>query len=910
MAVDCPKCHADNPDTSRFCGNCATSLTPAQAAQSAAAEILESPARAVTPGTIFAGRYQIIEELGRGGMGEVFKASDTRLGRSVAVKVLPAQFSADPERRARFEREAKTIAGLTHPHICTLYDVGESEGSTFLVMELLTGETLASRLEKGPLPLEQALRAATEIAEALAAAHRQSIIHRDLKPGNVMLTKTGAKLLDFGLAKLKGHGEQSAAGNLASVPTLSTPLTGEGLIVGTLQYMAPEQLEGKPADARTDLWGLGAILYEMVAGKRAFEGASAASLIGAILEREPMPLASLQPLTPPSVDRLVKRCLAKDPEDRWASAHDLAAELKWLRETSDAGPRPEIHPRRRRAARSVEAIRLLISDRPPAVNESDPQRSFAVSKDGRRIAFVAESDGVRRVFLREMHTVQPTIIPGTENAMAPFFAPDGQRIGFFTDQHLKAVSLSGSTPVILADITDARGATWMPDNTIIFCPGTDTGLWQVPAAGGPSRVVAQPDLDKGERSYRWPEVLPGGDAVVFTLATSDILSFDNARLAVRSLRSGEQRELVRGGSFPSYAATGHLLFTRAGALMAVPFDAARRTLSGVPQPVLDGLVTYPINGAAQYAISADGMLIYIAGQAVSRRATLNWVDASGETRRLATPEAAYQAVGISPDGRSAAIDIDGANASIWILDLERMSMTRLTLEWSNNFPFWTPDGTRVGYLSSRAGARRLFWQAADGGAGLEPLTPARLPAAGRGSWSPDGRILIFGELSQGTGWDIWTQEMGGERSLRPFLQTPFNETNPMFSPDGRWVAYESDETGRKEVYVLPYPGPGRKWRISADGGIRPLWARDGRELFYRNGDATMGVTINPSPSFSPDRPRMLFRKAAGLDLPYAFDVAPDGRFLVIESLPPPILGPMTVALNWSAELEQRLSAAH
>jgi len=909
MAIKCPSCHSENPETSRFCAGCGSQLSSPQSHPPVVTETLQTPPRELTTGSVLAGRYEIIEELGRGGMGEVYRARDARLDRSVAIKVLPPQYNADPDRRARFEREARAIAGLTHPHICTLYDVGESEGSTFLAMEHLTGETLASRLEKGPLPLEQALRVATEIADALAAAHRQSIVHRDLKPGNVMLTKTGAKLLDFGLAKLKGHGDQPAAANLASVPTLSTPLTGAGMIVGTLQYMAPEQLEGKPADARTDLWALGAILYEMVAGKRAFEGASAASLIGAILEREPTPLATLQPLTPPGVDRLVKRCLAKDPDDRWDSAHDVAAELRWLRETSNAGLLTEIHPRRRRVTRSAAPVRFLLSEPPPVTTESDPQRSIAISRDGQRMAFAAENDGIRRVYLREMQSVQPKAIPGTEDGIAPFFSPDSQRIGFFANQRLKAVSLAGGTPVVLADYIDARGATWMPDDTIIFSPGTDTGLWQVPATGGAMRVVAEPDSARGERSYRWPEALPGGDAVVFTLATSEILSFDDARLAVRSLRTGEQRELVRGGSFASYAATGHLLFARAGVLMAVPFDVARRVVTGAPKPVLDGLVTYPINGAAQYAVSANGTLVLISGQAVSRQATLNWIDAGGKVSILATPSAAYQAVSISPDGRYAALDIDGANASIWLLDLERMSMTRVTLEWSNNAPFWTPDGAHIGFISSRGGGRRLFWQAAEGGASPEPLTPARPSAAGVGSWAPDGRVLIFSELSQGSGWDIWIQGMSGERILKPFLQTAFNEKNPRFSPDGDWVAYESDETGRAEVYVLPYPGPGRKWRISTDGGMEPVWARDGQDLFYRNGDSMMAVTIQRSPSFSPDRPRLLFRKGSKTNQPYDYDVGPNGRFLMIEDPPPPALGALTIVLNWHAELEQRLSAA-
>jgi eukaryotic-like serine/threonine-protein kinase len=881
------------------------------------------------------GPYEIQSSIGAGGMGEVYKARDTRLDRSVAIKVLPPEVSADADRRARFEREAKTIAGLSHPHICALFDVGETGGTTFLVMELLAGETLAARLEKGPLPLEQALGVATEIADALAAAHRQGIVHRDLKPANVMLTKSGAKLLDFGLAKLSRHGELPAAASLASAPTEARPLTSEGTIVGTLQYMAPEQVEGKPADARTDLWALGAILYEMLTGKRAFEGASAASLITAIMSAQPPAIATLQPVTPPALDRLVRKCLAKDPDERWQSAHDVADELRWMREGSGAGSPAKGQSRRRSgpllawrvaaaalllaavttafaavvwfrsspAASARAPVRFVVSDRLVTAAEADPQRLFAVSRDGQRVAFIAERDGVPCLYLRELRSLQATPIPGTDNAMQPFFSPDGQRIGFFAGLTLKVVSLAGGAPEDRAQISWPRGGTWAPDDTIIFSPSDNSGLWQVSAAGGAAHELARPDPAKGERSYRWPEVSPDGSAVFFAAATSDIRSFDNAKLMVRSLRTGEQRELMRGGSFAGCTATGHLLFARAGALMAAPFDMARLRVTGAEKPVLDGLVTYPINGAAQYAVAEDGTLIYIAGQAVTSRATLNWVDAAGRTSTLPTPPDAYQAVSVSPDGRWAAVDIDGANASIYLLDLAGTSMPRLTLEWSNNAPFWTADSARVCYVSERGGVSRYYCQAAEGGSKSEPVTPARPAPPGGASWAPDGRVLIFSELSQASGWDLWTYAVGGEPAEKPFLQTPFNELNPRLSSDGHWVAYQSNETGSPEVYVQPFPGPGRKERLSSGGGTQPLWARKGYELFYRNGDAIMGVTIRPSPSVSATPPRVLFRRALRVAPLYPYDVASDGRFLVIQPLPPPILGPMTIVLNWFEELK-------
>ncbi len=842
----------------------------------------------LTPGTRL-GPYEITGSLGAGGMGEVYRARDTRLDRSVAIKVLPPEVSADADRRARFEREAKTIAGLSHPHICTLYDVGEATAVSpaaapdarfpipdprppspsplsYLVMELLAGETLAGRLEKGPLPLEQALCVATEIAEALAAAHRKGITHRDLKPANVMLTKSGAKLLDFGLAKLTGHGERPAAASLASAATEMRPLTSEGTIVGTLQYMAPEQVEGKPADARTDLWALGAILYEMLTGKRAFEGASAASLITAIMSAQPPAPATLQPVTPPALDRLVRKCLAKDPDERWQSARDVADELRWMGEGSGAGARAVNQPRRRdrsplawritvaalllavvtatlaavvwfRASRPTgprAPVTFLLSDRLPTAAESDPQRLFAVSKDGQRVVFVAERDGVPLLHLRDLRALEAKVIAGTENAMEPFFSPDGQRIGFFAGGKLKVVSLAGGAPEDRAQINWPRGGTWTPDDTIIFSPSDSGGLWQVPAAGGVASLLAQPDPAKGERSYRWPDVLPAGDAVVFTLTTSDIRSFDDARVMIRSLRTGEQRELIRRGSFAAGTATGHLLFARAGALMAVPFDAARGAVTGSAKPVLNGVVTYPVSGAAQYAVSADGTLAYIAGEAVARQATLNWVDTMGRTSALATEPAAYQAVSVSPDGRSAAVDIDGANASIYLLDLVRTSMTRLTLEWSNNAPFWSPDGARACFVSERGGVSRFYCQAAGGGSVPEPVTPARPSRPAGASWAPSG--LAFAELAPESGSDIWACATGDESNPRPFLQTRFNETNPRISTDERWIAYESDETGRTEVLR---PAVSKAWTQVADlvrrGNAAPVGTQWTRTVLPKRG---------------------------------------------------------------------------
>jgi serine/threonine-protein kinase len=879
------------------------------------------------------GPHEILSAIGAGGMGEVYKARDTRLNRIVALKVLPGHLQEDADRRQRFLREAQAVAALEHPHICVLHDIGHENGVDFLVMEFLEGETLAARLEKGGLLLDQALRYGIEMAGALDNAHKHGIVHRDLKPANIMLTKSGVKLLDFGLAKLRATNVAVAG---VTLPTQAAPLTSVGSILGTLHYMAPEQLEGKDADARSDVFALGAVLYEMLAGQRAFAGGSQASLIASILDREPTPIATLRPLTPLLVDDIVRRCLAKNADDRWQSAADLAFALRSIgREsavaTVEPAPRPA-HPRQVGSAWAVAAaalvvaaaslglaavawtrsstgpttaapmLRLLLSEQLPA-QVQDPVRSFAISRDGTRVAFVAEAAGVRRLWLRDMRSLESRVIPGTDNASTPFFSPEGERVGFIADGKLKTIALSGGAPVVLADALNARGAAWAADDTIIYSPATDAGLWQVAAGGGSPREIAQPDSTKGERSYRWPVMLPDGDHIVFTLVMSDIVSFDDARLVMRSLRTGQQREILRGGSFAAFSASGDLLYARAGALLAVPFDVKREVVTGTPRSVLDGVVTYPITGAAQYSLSENGTLLYIAGKAENPERALSWVTRDGRATRLDVPAVPYQDVGISPDGTRAALDIDGANASTWILDLDRVTMTRLTLQWSNNGAFWTGDGSRVAFTSARHGVRTLYWQRVDGQGTAEPIFAGAPPyaAASRATFSPDAKVVVFQALSPSTGQDLWVARLDGDRTPRPLLQTSFNEAIPALSPDGRWLAYVSNETGQPEVYVQPFPGPGRKSRVSIQGGTRPTWSRDGRELFYRNSDAMMGVKVQAEPSFSMGQPQLLFRKNdALLGPPSAYDVSRDGRFLMIENLPASPARPIAVVLNWSS----------
>jgi serine/threonine protein kinase/Tol biopolymer transport system component len=891
---------------------------------------------ALSPGTRL-GPYEIIGLLGAGGMGEVYKAQDGRLNRPAAIKVLPAHLKNDPERRERFLREARAVASLVHPHICVLHDIGLERDVDYLVMEYLEGDTLARRLEKGPLPIDQVLRLSLEIGSALDKAHRQGIVHRDLKPGNIMLTKSGAKLLDFGLAKLRPA--DRIAGADASA-TRAAPLTIEGSILGTLQYMAPEQLEGREVDSRTDIFAFGAIVYEMATGAKAFTADSQAGLIAAVLERAPAPICALQPTIPRSLDDLVARCLAKDPDERWQTATDLTFGLEQIRR----GMSPRSHsaetqgPRLGRrgfigAALAVTAaivlaglallvwgsssfsrmeqppVRLLLSQHlllPTTENGELP--AMAISNDGQRVVYVAQHDGRRRLFLREMKDSEASLVAGTENAMTPFFSPDGQRIGFFADGYLKTVATAGGAPVVLANVLNPRGGTWGTTDTIIYSPSTDAGLWRVSARGGAPQPLVQPDPARGERGYRWPAMLPGDDAVVFVVATSKILSFDDAHIAVRSLRSGEQRELVRGGSFPVFMAPDSLLYARAGALLAIPFDPVRLAVTGTAQTVLNGVITYPLNGGAQYALASNGTLVHLAGSAFTRDSALTWVDRKGVSSRLKAPSLPYNRVILSPDGQRAALDIDGANASIWILDLQRPPMTRLTLEWSNNLPFWTPDGTRIGFISARGGRRTVFWQAVDGRSEPQRLVDHHASDIVGGSFAPDGKTLIYEERHPTSGSDLWVLSPIGTGTPRPFLQTSFNEQAAQFAPDGRWVAYVSDVSGRNEVYVQSYPDAGSKLPVSTDGGTLPVWASHGRELFYWNGNAMMSVKIQTSPVFSAAQPEELFQKKRGGSLGLNYALGPDGRFLMIEDLSSRQSEvPVTVTLNWRDDVQRRLA---
>jgi eukaryotic-like serine/threonine-protein kinase len=891
---------------------------------------------AILPGRRL-GPYEILSAIGAGGMGEVYKARDTRLDRIVAIKVLPAHLADRAELRERFDREAKTIASLNHPHICTLYDTGHQDGIDYLVMEYLEGETLAQRLLKGALPIQQVLQFAIEIADALDKAHRKGITHRDLKPGNIMLTKSDTKLLDFGLAKLKQ--EVAPAIPDSQLPTLQSAITGEGAILGTLQYMAPEQVESKEVDARTDIFAFGAVVYEMATGKKAFEGKTSASVMAKILESEPPSMASLQPMTPPALDRVVRKCLAKEPEKRWQAASDVCDELKWIAEGgSQAGLAPTAVAKGMRlpgrpgmiagagALLLVAVIASLAawnrkSSAPlqpvgrfvvtlPAVQElgvmnGSASHAVAISPDGTHIAYIAMQNGTMGLYLRASDSLEAKLVSGPEDAEVeePFFSPDSHWLGYLSGEgKLKKVSVNGGQPIVVSDV-DFRftdGMTWGSRGYIIF--GRYDGLWQVPESGGtPKQLTSAPN---GALRHIWPFFLPGSNAVLFTADGGA-----SPQIALFYLNTGKWRNLI-SGTDPTYSPSGHLLFTQGGALMAVPFDLQRLEITGDPVPVVDGLVTHtPSNNlspSTDYSVSSNGTLVYVPGSARTAPVHLEWVSRDGAELALPAPPHVYLLPKISPDGKRIAVGILEKDSEVYIYDLSRDALNRFTFQGPNNLvPLWTPDGKRIAFTSSPSGPRNIFWQLADGTGGLDRLNTSPYLSI-PGSWSPDGKVLAYSIVDPRMGYDIWTLTPS-DHQAQIFLQTKSNENAPQFSPDGRWLAYSSDESGRYEIYVVPYPGPGGKWQISSDGGREPLWNRNGRELFFRNGNKMMAAQINTQQGFSAGTPKMLFegRYVTLANSTPNYDVTADGqKFLMLKTAVQP--AQINVVVNWFEELRQKV----
>ena len=913
------------------------------------------------------GPYEIQAPLGAGGMGEVYKARDTRLDRTVAIKVLPEHLATDPDLKQRFEREAKAIAALSHPHICALHDIGNQDGIDFLVMEHLDGQTLAQRLENGALPLDDAIQIAIEIADALDKAHRQGIVHRDLKPGNIMLTKSGAKLLDFGLAKLKTAGGMGAEGLTAQV-TQSEPLTSQGSILGTLQYMAPEQLEGRNADARSDIFAFGAVVYEMVTGRKAFEGDSQASLIGAILHTVPPQVSAVHPEVARPLDRLVAKCLAKDPDRRWQTASDLVDDLRWISEAPDAEqtgdmPAPakpawRVLPWMLAAAAIVAGVLLgrawfegstvapvqeltrftvdldpglrLSGGAPLEVAEFALQRpsrqSLLLSPDGRHLAYLASDGDKTRIYWRPMDQAQSVPLPGTEGPYEPFFSPGGTEVGFFNGFRFKRVSLeSGEVRTITTSGLEgfSVGGSWTTADTIVLSTGE--AVWEVPADGGTLNRLTAPGAGL---HILYPELLPGAGALLFNVQTGLTTPPSEWNIVVYSLDTHDRKVVVEGGSDPRYVPSGHILFVRLGTLMAVPFDVERLEATGPPVAVLEDVLHAERGGhanlntgAAQFSVSHSGTLAYAPGGIYPvNEHPLVWLDRSGTSEPLSLPPRAYLDPRFSPDG-TRLVYMQGVEGDrqLWVYDIALETPTRLTAAGENLWPVWSPNGTRLAFTSRVEGRFPMFTMAADGSGEPQRITASDGGFEQPGSWSSDD-VLAF---VQGT--DIWTVSMDGDGSPQPFVEDPFRTWWPAFSPDGRWLAYASDETGRPEVYVRPFPAGEPGYRISTAGGRSPVWSADGRQLFFRvvserQVAEMMVVDVRTDAVFTRSQPRKLFEsaapRAAGLPGEFirtvpsrAYDISPDGQRFVIPDEDHYEQQPATsinIVLNWTKELLERV----
>jgi serine/threonine protein kinase/Tol biopolymer transport system component len=876
------------------------------------------------------GAYEITGPLGAGGMGEVYRARDTRLDRTVAIKILPASLATDPYFHERFDREARVISQLTHPHICVLYDVGQQDGVDFLVMEYLEGTTLAARLEKGALPLDQTLQYAIQIADALDKAHRKGIVHRDLKPGNIMLTASGAKLLDFGLAKRQPEG---AAAGLSLGATVSRPLTGQGTILGTPQYMAPEQVEGRDADARSDIFAFGAIVYEVTTGRRAFEGTSAASVMAAILEREPPPISTIQPLTPRALDRVVTRCLAKGPDSRWQSAADLEDELRWIAAGGTAvGP---LEPRGRSAplawilltiaVLTIVALSLIHFRQQPASNPEarleltipatrEPLH-FAISPDGEHLVFVASGDGSQRLWHRPLAAVTARPLDGTEGAEYPFWSPDSRAVGFFASGQLKRIDIAGGPSQVLADAASGRGGTWNRDGMILFTPTNASGLFVVPASptpGGKPQPVTTLDQTQGNGSHRFPQFLPDGRHFLFFAQGKA----ERQGIYLGSLDSTDRTRLTPAEAAGTYAEPGALVFVQQNALVVRHLDLARAMLTGPLVTVADQVRFDTGINLAGFSVSAAGRLVYLGGGAERRR--LTWFDRNGEMKGVAGEPDASSLLSpvLSPDGRLIAVarTIQG-NQDIWVIDNLRGGETRITTDPANDqVAAWSPDGARIVFSSNRRGIFDLFLKPSTGTGAEELLLESAVPKVPM-DWSRDGRFVLYQYGDGQKGWDLAALPMTGDRSDRkPIVVAsgPFEERGGQFSRDGRWVAYQSNESGRFEIYVQSFPDPGIKSRVSIAGGTDARWrpdeGPDGQELYFLAPDGTLmaaavrasGLTFDPGTPMALFKTRMVVGGNANLEPQYA--VSGDGRFLINVPDETSSAAPLTVIMNWNPHL--------
>ena len=882
----------------------------------------------LAPGTRL-GVYEIVAPIGAGGMGEVYRARDTRLGRDVALKVLPSSFASDPERVGRMQREAHLLAVLNHRNIAAIYGFEDGGEVPALVLEFVTGETLADRIARGAIPLDEALPIARQIAEALEAAHEEGIVHRDLKPANIKVRPDGTvKVLDFGLAKVADRSatrNAAAPEGLSTSPTMTSPalISGVGILLGTAAYMSPEQAKGKPADKRSDIWAFGCVLFEMLSGRQAFGGSNAVEAMARSIEREP-DWGALPVAVPPTLRHLLRLCLDKDPARRRQSAGDLRIDLEQL----DAQPlstltAPDVSNSRRylrpgiligatallavgAAAGSVwltatttpldapRSSRLAIMTTAAtalAINGND--RDVAITPDGSRVIYVG--NGGRDLFVRSLDALESLRL-FTGAPRGPFVSPDGQWIGFIDGAAaLNRVATTGGPPMPIATLDGgSRGATWTPQNTIVFATAAPTtGLQEVSADGGSAKILTRPDHARGEADHVWPELLPNGQAVLFTISaiTGGVQA---AQIAVYDRQTGTHKVVVRGGSHAHYVDSGHLVYAAGNTLRAVAFDAAALETRGSPVEIVSDMLTTeaPPAGGLNGGIARDDTFVYVRGSGTyTGQRALVWVDREGHETAVPAPPRAYFAPRISPEGNRIAVWVAEQDSDLWLWDMSRATITRLTFAPGiDAYPVWTHDGRRLFFVSEREGARNMFWQSADGTGRVEPM-PRSANVQYPTAITPDGNRLIFTETAPKTAEDVMQVDLAASHIVAPLIESTFAERNGVVSPDGHWLAYEANDSGQFEIYVRPYPNVNSgHWQVSNGGGARPLWSPSGRELFYVSATgAMMGVAVNESASWAASTPTTIVKAGYEMTPPgflgRNYDVSSDGRrFLVIKAV--------------------------
>ena len=887
---------------------------------------------ALTPGTRL-GPYEIVATLGAGGMGEVYRARDAKLNRDVALKVLLPAVANDPDRLARFSREAQVLASLNHPNIAHIHGIEESSGVTALVMELVEGEDLSQRIARGAIPLDEALPIARQIAEALEAAHEQGIIHRDLKPANIKVRADGTvKVLDFGLAKAidQDAGRKSQA-DLANSPTLSLHATEAGIILGTAAYMSPEQARGKAVDKRTDVWAFGCVLFEMLTGRRLFDGETTSDVIAAVMTRQP-DWGTLPPHTPAPIRKVLRRCLEKDRKRRLADAADAGLEVDDAISAPlvDAMPGPPTAAVNRWAgllpwgiATAALAVAAAVAwgglDRegPPPVQSvsrfavQPPPTApmvgrFEISADGSQLAYAGVEGGVRRLFLRRLDQFEANSIPGTDGASFPFFSPDGQWLAFIAGNKLQKVNLRAiAAPIELCPIAAAViGVSWPTDDTILIAQ-FQQGLSSVAAEGGELRPITTRAGNPPEVDHHNPVLLPGGAAVLFTNHEGK----EQFSVAIQSLGTGERKVVIEAGFDARYSPTGHLVYGRNQSILAVPFDLRRLEVIGAPVTLIDHVANTPLTGIGSFRLSATGALVFQPEQSIAGR-VLTWVSRWGAETPVPIAPRGFSSPRVSPDGKRLAFAAtDGDRHDIWTYDLATDQLRRATRDGTNRTPLWSADGRRLTYESARAGTHNLFWQPTDG-SGPPTLLVSSRNTLMLGSWTPQNQALIYVDSPANGLSDVLLHRVDGNQNASPVIQRRPTDRNrsPILSPDAHWLAYTSDETGRTEIYVEAFPASGSRYPITGEGGDQPLWSRDGRELIYRLRDTVFSVSVHSSGGFSVGKPVRLFEGRYVTNL-LDYDTAPDGRFLMVKPSEEELASPrLHVVLNWATELARRVRA--